>query len=582
MGLSNTASPIYYSAFKQKVLSGEIRVCSEVSMQMNLIDGLILSPDFYYDSDAVEGWIDFCENELTLTDGTDLHLLDTFKLWGEDIFGWYYMTEINVYVPGSSIHPGHYEVRRVRKRLRNKQYIITSRGSAKSMYASSLQSFFCAVDPSTTDQFVVAPTMRQADETLAPIRTALARSRGPFFKLLTNGSIHSTKGKQADHVMMASTKKGIQNFVTNSIIEARPMSVDKLQGARPKISTVDEWLSGAVKEDVIGAIEQGASKLSDYLIIATSSEGTVRNGVGDSIKMELYDILRGEFYDPHTSIWFYKLDDISEVGDPDMWVKAAPNLGITVSYETYQRDVERAEKNPDVRNDILAKRFGIPMEGFTYYFTYDETLPSPANTDYSKMMCALGADLSQGDDFCAFTFLFPLSNKGFGVKTRCYITQRTYDNLPSALRLKYQHFMQEDSLVVMDGSVLNIPNVYAELARYIEEKQYVVVAFGYDPYNAREFVEAYTLDNGSYGVEKVIQGSKTESVPLGELKNYASDRMLYFDQELMSFCMGNAIAITDTNGNRKLYKKRREEKIDSVAAMLDAYVIYKRYENEFF
>lgn len=582
MSLSNTAVPIYYGEFRDKVLNGSIPVCSEISMQMNIVDQLIESPDFYYDDEAVNGWVDFCENELTLTDGSDLHLLDTFKLWGEDIFGWYYFTERNIYVPGQNGQPGHYELKTIKKRLRNIQYIITSRGSAKSMFASTVQAYFCAVDPSTTDQFVVAPTMRQADETLAPIRTALARARGPLFKFLTDGSVHSTKGSPADHVKMAPTKKGIQNFITNSLIEVRPMSIDKLQGARPRISNVDEWLSGDVKEDVIGAIEQGASKLPDYLILATSSEGTVRNGVGDSIKMELHDILRGDYWNPHVSIWYYKLDDIREVGNPAMWMKASPNIGITVSYETYQLDVERAEKNPDVRNDILAKRFGIPMEGFTYYFTYEETLPTKIPQNYNELPCAMGADLSQGDDFCAFTFMFPLGGNGFGVKTRCYITQRTYDNLPQALRVKYQHFINEDSLVIMDDSVLKIPKVYDDLTMYIEKHSYTILAFGYDPYNSREFVDQYIAENGAYAVEKVIQGSKTESVPLGELKHYAEDKQLLFDQEIMEFCMGNAIAITDTNGNRKLYKKRREEKIDAVAAMLDAYVIYKRYENDFF
>ena len=580
--LSNTAVPKYYGEFRDKVLSGEIPVCDEISMQMNLIDDLIADPHYYYDDEAVDGWLDFCENEMTLVDGSDVHLLDSFKLWGEDIFGWYYFTDMNVYVPGHDGIPGHYELKTMKKRLRNKQYLITSRGSAKSLYAAFIQAYFCAVDTMTTDQFVVAPTMRQAEETTTPIKTALARSRGPLFKFLTDGSVHSTKGNASDHVKMASTKKGIENFITNSIIEIRPMSIDKLQGGRPKISTIDEWLSGDTKEDVVGAIEQGASKIPDYLIVATSSEGTVRNGVGDSIKMELYSILHGEYRNPHVSIWYYKLDDIREVGDPSMWIKASPNIGITVSYETYQLDVERAEKNPDVRNDILAKRFGIPMEGFTYYFRYEETLPSKVKQNYDELPCAMGADLSQGDDFCSFTFLFPLNANGFGVKTICYITKRTYDSLPSALCAKYQHFIDEGSLVVMDGSVLDIQNVYDDLSDYIARHSYTIIAFGYDPYNSREFVDRYTAENGSYGVEKVIQGSKTESVPLGELKHYAEDRQLHFDQEIMSFCMGNAIAITDTNGNRKLYKKRREEKIDAVAAMLDAYVVYKRYENDFF
>lgn len=580
--LSNTATPKYYARFRDKVLAGEIPVCNEISMQMNLIDSLVADPTFYYDDEAVEGWIDFCENEMTLTDGADVHLLDSFKLWGEDIFGWYYFTEMNVYVPSHDGVRGHYELRTIKKRLRNKQYLIVSRGSAKSLYAAYVQAYFDAVDTTTTDQFVVAPTMRQAEETMMPIRTALARARGPLFQFLTEGSIHSTKGTAAEHVKMASTKKGIENFITNSIIEVRPMSIDKLQGARPKITTVDEWLSGDVKEDVIGAIEQGASKVPDYLILATSSEGTVRNGVGDSIKMELHSILRGDYYNPHTSIWYYKLDDIKEVADPSMWVKAAPNLGVTVPYETYQLDVERAEKNPDVRNDILAKRFGIPMEGFTYYFRYEETLPTRVPQNYDELSCTMGADLSQGDDFCSFTFLFPLNANGFGVKTICYITQRTYDSLPSALRSKYQHFIKEGSLVIMDGSVLDIQDVYDDLSDYIAHHNYTIIAFGYDPYNAREFVERYTTENGPYGVEKVIQGSKTESVPLGELKHYTEDHQLLFDQEIMSFCMGNAIAISDTNGNRKLYKKRREEKIDAVAALLDAYVVYKRYENDFF
>ena len=585
MALSNTATPIYYGQFRERVLRGEILVCNEISMQMTLIDELIKNPAYYYDDEAVLGWVDFCENELTLTDGSDLHLLDTFKLWAEDIFGWYYFTDENVYVPDGT--SGHYEFRRIKKRLRNKQYLIVPRGNAKSMYAATIQAYYCAVDVSTTDQFVVAPTMRQANETVSPIITALSRSRGPLFKFLTDGNISNTKGDPRNHVKMASTKKGIQNFLTNSMIEVRPMAIDKLQGARLKVATVDEWLSGDVKEDVIGALEQGASKNQsggqndDWLIVATSSEGTVRNGVGDTIKMELQSLLRGDYYDPHTSIWYYKLDEVAEVGNPKCWVKASPNIGITVSYETYQREVERAERNPSVRNDILAKRFDIPMEGYTYFFPYEETLPHrPQNFD--GMPCALGADLSRGDDFCAFTCLFPLSGGALGTKTLCFITKRTQDLLPGALYAKYQDFIHEGSLIVLDGTVLDIENeVYPEVMRWLDAHKYYSRAFGYDPYNAFGFVNRYCADNGDYGVEKVIQGARTESVPLGELKAYSEDRRLIFDQAIMSFCMGNAIVIKDTNANRKLYKSRKEQKIDSVAALLDAYVVYRRYQYEF-
>lgn len=580
MSLSNTATPYYYEKFRDQVLAGEKPVCQEISDQMNLIDGLIANPEYWYDDEAVNGWIDFCNNEMTLTDGSDLELLDSFKLWGEDLFGWYYFTDKKVYIPRNGTIPGHYELQRIRKRLRNVQHLIVTRGTAKTMYAALIQAYVLIVDTSTTNQIVTAPTLRQAEGTLSPIRTAISRARGPLFKFLTEGSLQNTTGDPAKRVKIASTKKGIQNFMTNSLLEPRAMSIDKLQGAIVKVATIDEWLSGDIHEDVLGAIEQGASKVDDYIILTTSSEGTIRNGIGDSLKIELESILHGDYYNPHVSVWYYKLDDITEVGDPDMWVKAAPNLGITVSYEAYQRDVERAEKNPMARNDILAKRFNLPMEGYTHFFAYSETIPCPSyNVD--GMPCTLGADLSQGDDFCAFTCVFPVNN-GFATKTRCYITQRTYDALPTALHDKYATFINEDSLVVMESPVLKIPDVYNDVDNWLTEHQYTVIAFGYDPYNAREFVESYIADNGEYGIEKVIQGSKTESVPIGELKAYAESGELRFDQALMGFCMGNAVVLKDTNNNKKLLKERRQDKIDSVAAMLDAYILYKRYEDEFF
>lgn len=574
MSLSNTAVPKYYGLFRDAVIRGEIPVNEEISMEMNRIDDLIANPGIFYDDLAVEGWIHFCNNELTLTDGSDLNLLDTFKLWGEQVFGWYYFVERSVYEPYADGHGGHYVRKSIKKRLTNKQYLIVSRGAAKTMYAAAIQGYFVSVDPSTTDQIVTAPTIRQAEETLSPLRTAIARSRGPLFQFLTEGSINNTTGSRANRPKLASTKKGIENFLTNSIIEARPMSIDKLQGARPRISTVDEWLSGDIREDVIGAIEQGASKMDDYLIVATSSEGTVRNSAGDTIKMELMSILKGEYINPHVSIWYYKLDDVKEVADPAMWMKAQPNIGKTVSYETYQLDVERAEKNPSSRNDILAKRFGLPMEGYTYFFTYEETLPHRQH-DFWSMRCALGADLSQGDDFCAFTFLFPMRDGSFGVKTRCYITEMTLNKLPLAMRQKYEEFINEGSLIVLNGTVLVIDDVYDDLDKYIVSSDYDVVAFGFDPYNAKEFVARWQTENGPFGIEKVIQGAKTESVPLGELKKLAEQRLLLFDEELMSFCMGNCITLEDTNGNRKLLKKRNDKKIDSVAAMMDAYVALK-------
>lgn len=574
MSLSNTAVPKYYGLFRDAVIRGEIPVNEEISMEMNRIDDLIANPGIFYDDQAVEGWISFCNNELTLTDGSDLNLLDTFKLWGEQVFGWYYFVERSVYEPYSNGHGGHYVLKSIKKRLTNKQYLIVSRGAAKTMYAAAIQGYFVSVDPSTTDQIVTAPTIRQAEETLSPLRTAMARSRGPLFQFLTEGSINNTTGSRANRPKLASTKKGIENFLTNSIIEARPMSIDKLQGARPRISTVDEWLSGDIREDVIGAIEQGASKMDDYLIVATSSEGTVRNSAGDTIKMELMSILKGEYINPHVSIWYYKLDDVKEVADPAMWMKAQPNIGKTVSYETYQLDVERAEKNPSARNDILAKRFGLPMEGYTYFFTYEETLLHRKH-DFWSMRCAMGADLSQGDDFCAFTFLFPMRDGSFGVKTRCYITETTLNKLPLAMRQKYDDFINEGSLIVLNGTVLVIDDVYDDLDKYIVSSDYDVVAFGFDPYNAKEFVARWQTENGPFGIEKVIQGVKTESVPLGELKKLAEQRLLLFDEELMSFCMGNCITMEDTNGNRKLLKKRNDRKIDSVAAMMDAYVALK-------
>ena len=570
MSLSNTATPKYYGAFRDAVLRGDIPVCEEISMEMNRIDALIDNPGVYYDELAMDGYVQFCEDECTLTDGSDLNLLDTFKLWAEEVFCWYYFVERSVYVPNEDGHGGHWVKRIRKKRLTNKQYLIVARGAAKSMYGSTIQNFFLNVDTDTTHQITTAPTMKQAEEVLSPIRTAIARSRGPLFKFLTEGSLQNTTGSRANRQKLASTKKGIENFLTGSLLEARPMAIDKLQGLRPKISTVDEWLSGDVREDVIGAIEQGASKMDDYLIVAMSSEGTVRNGSGDSIKMELMKILKGEYVNPHVSIWYYRLDNIEEVGNPDMWVKAQPNIGLTVSYETYQLDVDRAEKAPAARNDILAKRFGIPMEGYTYFFRYEETLPHPRQ-DYWSMPCALGADLSQGDDFCAFTFMFPLPG-GFGVKTRCYITSRTLDRLPGAMRLKYDEFLQEGSLVVLDGTILDMMDVYEDVDRYIIKCDYDVRSFGFDPYNAKQFVDRWESENGPYGITKVIQGAKTESVPLGELKKLAEDRVLWFDEQLMMFCMGNAIVIEDTNGNRKLLKTRYDQKIDAVSALMDAYV----------
>lgn len=577
--LSNKATPIYYGQFRDAVLRREIPVNREISMEMNRIDRLIADPRFYYDDRAINGFIDFCETELTLTDGSDYHMLDTFKLWAEEIFGWYYFVDRTVYVTSPNNHGGHYEIRTVKKRLTSKQYLIIARGAAKSKYASDIQSYFLTVDTSTTKQVTCAPTMPQADEIMMPIKTSIARARGPLLKFMTQGSIQNTTGSKADRPKLAATKKGIENFLTGSILEVKPMAIDKLQGLKPKVSTVDEWLSGDVKEDVIGALEQGASKLNDYLIIATSSEGTVRNGPGDTIKMELMSILKGEQDAPHISIWWYRLDDIKEVADPAMWVKANPNIGKIVSYESYQRDVERAEANPSTRNDILAKRFGIPMEGYTYFFTYEETKPHRPRT-YWGMPCALGADLSQGDDFCAFTFLFPL-RRGFGVKVRSYVTSRTMTRLSSALRLKYDDFLKEGSLMVLDGSVLEMDEVYDDLDKFIEDCEYDVRCFGYDPYNAKHFVDRWCQENGQYGVEKVIQGAKTESVPLGELKKLSEDRLLIFDEALMSFCMGNAMTIEDTNGNRKLFKKRYDEKIDNVASTMDAYVAYKLHTDAF-
>ena len=575
MALSNTAVPKYYGEFRDAVIRGEIPVNKEIEMEMNRIDDLIANPGIWYDDEAIDGFISFCEDELTLTDGEDLHLLDSFKLWAEQIFGWHYFVERSVYEPDPNGHGGHYVKKVIKKRLTNKQYLIVSRGAAKSMYASCIQDYFLNVDTSTTHQITTAPTMKQAEEVMSPIRTAITRSRGPLFKFMTEGSLQNTTGSKANRVKLASTKKGIENFLTGSLLEIRPMTIDKLQGLRCKIATVDEWLSGDIREDVIGAIEQGASKNDDYLIVATSSEGTVRNGAGDTIKMELMDILKGEYYNPHVSIWYYKLDSIDEVADPDMWLKANPNLGKTVSYETYQLDVERAEKAPAARNDILAKRFGIPMEGYTYFFTYEETLPQKRKRDYWQMACAMGGDLSQGDDFCSFSFLFPLSNDVFGIKTRNYISETTLMKLPLAMRNKYDEFLQEGSLIVMDGTVLDMMQVYEDLDNFIIESEYDVRCFGYDPYNAKEFVERWERENGPFGIEKVIQGSKTESVPLGELKKLAEDRKLLFDEELMCFAMGNCIVMEDTNGNRKLLKKRHEAKIDAVASTMDAFIAYK-------
>ncbi len=580
MALSNTATPLYYGQFRDAVIRGEIPVCNEISMEMNRIDDLIADPRYYYDDEAVNGFIAYCENELTLTDGSDLRLLDTFKLWAESIFGWYEFVERSVYEPFPDGHGGRYVKKTIKKRLITKQYLIVARGAAKSMYGSCIQNFFLNVDTSTTHQITTAPTMKQAEEVLSPIRTAITRSRGPFYKFLTDGSLQNTTGSKANRVKLASTKKGIENFLTGSLLEIRPMSIDKLQGLRPKISTVDEWLSGDVREDVVGAIEQGASKMDDYLIVAISSEGTVRNGSGDTIKMELMDILKGDYINPHVSIWWYKLDSIDEVADPNMWIKANPNLGKTVTYETYQLDVERAEKAPAARNDILAKRFGIPMEGYTYFFTYEETLPHRVR-DYWGMPCSLGVDLSQGDDFCAFTFLFPLKNGSFGVKTRNYISEKTLAKLPSAMRAKYEQFMKEGSLIVLNGTVLDLTEVYDDLDNHIVDMEYDVRSFGYDPYNAKAFVERWEQENGPYCIEKVIQGARTESVPLGELKKLAEDRMLLFDEELMTFTMGNCITLEDTNGNRKLLKKRYDQKIDAVAAMMDAFIAWKLNKDAF-
>ena len=574
MALSNTVTPKYYGMFRDAVIRGEIPVCETISMEMNRIDALIDNRGIWYDDQAVEGFIKFCESELTLTDGSDLRLLDTFKLWAEQIFGWYYFVERSVYVPSTDGHGGHYENRRIKKRLINKQYLIIARGAAKSQYESYIQNYFLNVDTTTTHQVHTAPTMKQAEEVLSPIRTAITRSKGPLFQFLTEGSINNTTGSKVNRVKLASTKKGIENFLTGSLCEIRPMTIDKLQGLNSRINTVDEWLSGDVREDVIGALEQGASKNEDYLIVAVSSEGTVRNGPGDTIKMELMDILKGDYINPHVSIWWYRLDNIDEVADPDMWLKANPNLGKTVSYETYQLDVDRAEKAPSTRNDILAKRFGIPMEGYTYFFTYEETLKH-RKRDYWQMPCALGADLSQGDDFCAFTFLFPLSKNAFGIKTRNYITEHTLMKLQPAMRVKYDEFIKEGTLIVMPGTVLDMMEVYEDLDNHIVEKNYDIRCFGYDPYNAKDFVERWERENGPFGIEKVIQGAKTESVPLGELKKLAEDRLLFFDEELMTFAMGNCITLEDTNGNRKLYKKRYDQKIDAVAAMMDAYIAYK-------
>lgn len=574
MALSNTAVPKYYGEFRDAVIRGEIPVNKYISMEMNRIDDLIANPGIYYDDKAIDGWIKYCENELTLTDGGDLNLLDSFKLWGEQVFGWYYFVERSVYTPNEDGHGGRYVNKRIKKRLTNKQYLIVGRGAAKSVYDSCIQSYFHNIDNSTTHQITTAPTMRQADEVMSPIRTAITRARGPLFKFLTEGSLQNTTGSRANRQKLASTKKGIENFLTGSLIEIRPMSIAKLQGLRCKIATVDEWLSGDTREDVIGAIEQGASKLDDYLIIATSSEGTVRNGVGDTIKMELMDILKGEYINPHVSIWWYCLDDVEEVSKPEMWLKANPNLGKTVTYETYQLDVERAEKSPAARNDILAKRFGIPMEGYTYYFTYEETLPH-RRREYWQMPCALGMDLSQGDDFCSFTFMFPLGRGAFGIKTRNYISSTTLTKLPTAMRIKYDEFINEGSLVVLEGTVLDMMEVYEDLDNHIMEREYDVRCVGYDPYNAKDFIGRWEQENGPFGIVKVPQGSRTESVPLGELKKLSEERMLHFDEEIFSFAMGNCITLEDTNGNRKLYKKRYEAKIDCVAALMDAYVSYK-------
>lgn len=581
MTLSNTATPVYYGLFRDKVISGEIPVNQMISLEMNRIDGLIEDPAVYYDDRAIDGFIAFCENELTLTDGTELHLLDSFKLWAEQVFGWYYFVDRQVWQPGSNGSKGKFVNKTVKKRLTTKQYIITARGSAKSMYAYCIQAYFLTIDTETTHQITTAPTMKQAEEVMNPFRTAITRSPGPLFKFLTEGSIQNTTGSKADRVKLSSTKKGIENFLTGSLLEIRPMSINKLQGLRPKVSSVDEWLSGDLREDVVGAIEQGASKLDDYLIIAISSEGTVRNGSGDTIKMELSDILKGEYLAPHVSIWYYKLDNVEEVGNPEMWLKANPNIGLTVTYETYALDVERAEKAPAARNDILAKRFGLPMEGYTYFFTYEETLPIKRKMDFSGLPASMGVDLSQGDDFCAFTFLFPLRDGAFGVKTRSYITENTLNSLPSALRFKYEQFREEGSLQIFDTTVLDMMDVYEDLDNHITNMNYDVRSLGFDAYNAKEFITRWEQENGPYGVEKVIQGARTESVPLGELKKMSEQNLLLFDEELMSFAMGNAITIEDTNGNRKLLKRRHEEKIDNVAALMDAWVAYKHNKEAF-
>lgn len=580
MALSNTAVPKYYGRFRDAVIRGDIPVCKQVSMEMNRIDALIASPKYYYDDKAVEGWIKFCENELVLTDGSDLNLLDSFKLWGEQVWGWYYYVERSVYEPNEDGHGGHYVQKTIKKRLINKQYLIVGRGAAKSLYASSMHGYELNVDPSTTHQVATAPTMKQAEETMSPLKTAITRARGPLFKFLTQGSLQNTTGSRANRQKLCSTKKGIENFLTGSLLEVRAMSIDSLQGLRCKLATVDEWLSGDIREDVVGAIEQGASKLDDYLIIATSSEGTVRNGVGDSVKMELEQILRGEYINPHVSIWWYKLDSLDEVGIPEMWLKANPNTGKTVTYETIQLDVERAEKTPAARNDILAKRFGIPMEGYTYFFTYDETIPHRKRS-FWKMSCSLGADLSRGDDFCAFTFLFPLSNGGFGVKTRNYISSLTFNKLHPAMRMKYEDFIKEGSLAVMEGTTLDMMEVYEDLDQFILQQEYDVRTFGFDPYNAEAFVQRWVTENGPFGVEKVQQGARTESVPLGEIKKISEERLLIFDEQLFGFAMGNCITIEDTNGNRKLLKKRHDEKIDPVAALIDALVAFKRNPDAF-
>ena len=581
MGLSNTATPKYYGEFRDSVMRGEIPVCREIAMEMNRIDDLIANPGVYYDDKAIDGYIQYCEKELTLTDGNDLYLLDSFKLWAEQIFGWYYFVDRSVYEPNNDGHGGHYVRKLVKKRLVRKQYLIVARGAAKSMYGSTIQNYFLNVDTATTHQITTAPTMKQAEEVMSPIRTSITRARGPLFKFMTEGSLQNTTGSRANRQKLASTKKGIENFLTGSILEVRPMAIDKLQGLRPKISTIDEWLSGDIREDVVGAVEQGASKLDDYLIVAMSSEGTVRNSSGDDIKLELMKILKGEYINPHVSIWYYRLDEIEEVNDPSTWPKANPNLGKTVSYETYQLDVERAEQAPATRNDILAKRFGIPMEGYTYFFTYEETIPH-RNRDFWQLPCAIGADLSQGDDFCAFTFLFPLGDGTFGIKARSYISELTLKKLPNSMKNKYQEFLEEGSLQVLEGTVLDLKNdVYEDLDAFIERQKYDVRCFGFDPYNAREFVERWEQDNGPYGIEKVIQGARTESVPLGELKKLSGERMLIFDQAIMMFTMGNAITVEDTNGNRKLLKRRYDEKIDNVSALLDAWVAFKLNKEAF-